>query len=98
MQLTAFHKSSTTLIATLKTAAGVLTSGATVTVTINDASGTALVTGATMLDQSDGTYEYDISNTLLPTENEIYRAEITAVNSGLTRYSEVSLKNILDAD
>ena len=31
-----------------------------------------------MVDQSDGTYDFSIINTLLPTINEIYKAEVTA--------------------
>ena len=96
--LLAFHKSHNLLTATLTDSAGASVSSATVTVTIRNKAGTALVTAATMVDQSDGTYNYSMSNTLLPTEGEIYKAEITSVSGGNTRYAEVPIKNILDTD
>ncbi len=94
--LLAFHKSTNVLIATLTDSAGTGITGATVTVTILDKAGAALVTGQTMVDQSDGTYEYIMSNVLLPTEDEIYRAQVTAVKSADTRYAEIPIKNLLD--
>ena len=96
--LSVFHKSHNIIRATLEDSAGAAVTGAVVTITIRDKSGTALVTGATMVDGSDGTYDYTASNTVLPTVNEIYKAEITAVSGGNTRYAEVFVKNVLDTD
>ncbi len=96
--LKVFFKSHNTITATLTNLAGAAVAGATVTITIRDKAGTALVTGGTMVDQADGDYDFTSTNVLLPTENEIYRAEVTAVSGGSTRYAEVALKNTLDAD
>ncbi len=96
--LLTFHKSHNILRAILTNAAGAAEAGAVVTVTIKDKAGTELVTGASMPEVLAGEYEYNISNILLPTEDEIYRAEITAVASGNTRFAIVSFKNILDVD
>ena len=96
--LTAFHKSTIILTATLTNAAGTALTGATVTVTILDMDGTALVTGATMVDQSDGTYDFTIINTLLPTAGDTYTAQITAVSGTNTRFAEVPIKTEVDVD
>ncbi len=96
--LLTFHKSNNILRATLTDDLGALVTSATVTVTIKDKAGTSLVTGASMPEVGSGEYEYNISNILLPTEDEIYRGEVTAVKSGNTRYAEIPFKNILDVD
>ena len=96
--LLAFHKSHNTIVATLTDVDGLAVTGATVTVTIKDKAQTALATDQPMVDQADGTYEFVSNNSLLPTEDEIYKAEITAVSGGNTRYAEVAIKNILDMD
>ena len=96
--LTQFHKSTGTLTATVTDVDGVAASGATVTVTIVDHAGTALVTDAAMADQSDGTYDYTISNTLLAVADRVYTAQITAVSGGSTRYAEIKITTEIDAD
>ena len=96
--LNVLFKSHNVLRATLTDSAGATVTGSTVLVTITDKSGTALVTAATMVDGSDGTYDYTISNSLLPTLGEIYIAKITSTKSGDIRYVEISLKNVLDTD
>ena len=96
--LLTFHKSNNILRATLTNDVGVLETGAVVTVTIKDKAGTALVTGASMPEVGTGEYEYNISNILLPTEDEIYRGEVTASKSGNTRFAVIPFKNIMDVD
>ena len=96
--LKAFHKSHNTLRAELTSPTGAAITGATVTADIKDKAGGAVATGVSLAEQGDGIYDFIMSNTLLPTENEIYRAEVTAVSGASTRYAEVGIKNIVDTD
>ena len=94
-----FHKSTGVLTAHITDDNGADVDSATVTVTIvPDDGGAALVTAASMAFDVAGKYDYTISNTLLPNANRDYVAQVTAVDSGNTRYAEVTISSVIDAD
>lgn len=95
--LSLVHKSTNILTATLTDSSGSAVAGATVTVTILDLDGTEIVSGAIMVGQGDGTYDYTVANTLLSTPGVRYRAQVTAVSGTSTRYAEVELTSRVDA-
>lgn len=94
--LTVYLGSTATLTATLKDAAGVAVTGATVTLTIRNDAGTAIVTGASMADAGAGAYTYTITSNLLPLATFAYQAQVTAVKSGATRYAMVGILVVTD--
>lgn len=97
--LTAYHASTSVLSATLTDAAGTAVTGATVTVTITNKSGTALATGQAMVeDGSTGVYEYTIADDLLPTASQKYSATITAVKDSNQRQATVTIYSQKDTD
>lgn len=91
MQIEIAANSDFELDATVKDRDGVVVTDATVTVSIVDPSGTAVVTDANMSHQGSGVYRYAGGDDVLTEDNKTYTATVVAVASGKTARAKLRL-------
>lgn len=94
----AYFQSTATLTVTLTTVAGEAVTGATVTLTLLDEDGTAVVEDASVTETGGGEYTYTIADDLLDTRNHVYVAQITATSGSVQRYTEIPIRTAVDVD
>lgn len=94
----AFFKSDNEITATVTDSGGSAVTGATVTLTLEDPSGSEVVSSQSMSDDGGGDYTYTVADDTMTEKNAIYVAKITAQSGGNQRYAEVDLYNTPDTD